>query len=99
MPLTPSQLPRSYRDVCDEQVTIYNKGRSVEERKQIPDTSEIPLDDRRHWLRIPDVICVFVDMTVQLPCARRRPIVRRQEPTNCSATRLFAYLTSSVRRT
>ena len=31
-------------------------------RAQIPDTDEIPFQNQSHWIRIPDVICVFVDM-------------------------------------
>lgn len=31
-------------------------------RNKIPDTTDIPIENPRHWLKIPDVICVFVDM-------------------------------------
>jgi class 3 adenylate cyclase len=63
MALAETQLPERFRAVCQEQIDIYNKGRTVQVRNSIPDTNDIPLDDKRHWLRIPDVICVFVDMT------------------------------------
>jgi class 3 adenylate cyclase len=63
MSLTDTQLPKQFREVCDEQLEIHGKGCSIQVRNTIPDTGEIPLDDKRHWLRIPDVICVFVDMT------------------------------------
>jgi len=56
------QLPQQYRDVIDQQVQIFNQGRSVTVRNSIPDTNEIPLDNQRLWLRIPDVICVYADM-------------------------------------
>ena len=60
--LTDDQLPKRYRDVIDEQVSIFKQGRSVTVRNSLPDTDEIPLDNPHHWLRIPDVICVYVDM-------------------------------------
>lgn len=63
MKLGATQLPKPYRDVCEEQVGIYESGRSVQVLSTIPDTPAIPLDDKRHWLRIPDVICIFADMT------------------------------------
>src|SRR5437667_12881108 len=63
MEIKTTQLPKRFREVCDDQVDIYKKGRSVQVRSSIPDTTEIPLDDKRHWLKIPDVTCVSVDMT------------------------------------
>jgi class 3 adenylate cyclase len=56
------QLPQCYREVINEQISIYNDGRSVQVINRIPDTQNIPIENPRHWLRIPDVICVFVDM-------------------------------------
>ena len=43
-------------------MAIYAKERKITVHKQIPDTTAIPLDNQVHWLRIPDVICVYVDM-------------------------------------
>ena len=57
-----NQLPERYRDIINEQIEIYDQGRSITVRNSIPETSEIPLEKPTHWLRIPDVICVFVDM-------------------------------------
>lgn len=56
------QLPKKYRDVIDEEIETFDEGRSITVRKKIPDTDEIPIENKKHWLRIPDVICVFVDM-------------------------------------
>lgn len=56
------QLPQQYREVIDEQVAIFESGRSITARNSIPQTEEIPLDNQRLWLRISDVICVYVDM-------------------------------------
>jgi len=60
--ISDSQLPKAFRDLIDEQVSILDQGRSVTLRNELPDTDDIPLDNQRHWLRIPDVICVYVDM-------------------------------------
>ena len=57
-----NQLPERYRDIISEQIEIYDQGRSITVRNSIPETSEISLEKPTHWLRIPDVICVFVDM-------------------------------------
>ena len=63
MTISTTQMPAQFRQVCTEQIQIYDQGRSVQVVSKIPDTSAIPLHDKRHWLRIPDVICVFADMT------------------------------------
>ena len=60
--LAEDQLPSSYREIIDEQLAIYDDGRSITVENRIPDTPDIPIENQRHWLRIPDVICVYVDM-------------------------------------
>ena len=60
--ISDEQLPKCYRDLIDEQIKIYNQGRSITVENSIPDTSKIPIENPKHWLRIPNVICVFVDM-------------------------------------
>jgi class 3 adenylate cyclase len=62
MSIGSKQMPEKFRAVISEQVRIFEKPRTIEVRNSVPDTSEIPLADRSHWLRIPDVICVYVDM-------------------------------------
>lgn len=62
MAIKDTQLPALYRAVIDDQITVFKKSRSIQVRNTIPDTDQIPLDDQSHWLRIPDVVCVFVDM-------------------------------------
>lgn len=56
------QVPARFSDVFDEQMDIYLEGRTIENRRKIPDTTDIPLDDKRRWLKIENVTCVFVDM-------------------------------------
>ena len=56
------QMPARYKTVCDDQIAVYDRGRSITVRNSIPDTPQIPIENPKQWLRIPDVICVFVDM-------------------------------------
>ncbi len=60
--ITKTQMPQVLRDIANDELTLYRKGRSVTVKNSIPDTADIPIQNRRHWLRIPDVVCVFVDM-------------------------------------
>jgi len=60
--ITEDQMPSRFRDVIDEQIAIFDDGRSIQVRNTIPDTTEIPIENPKHWLRIPDAICVYVDM-------------------------------------
>ncbi len=60
--ITDEQMPERFLEVIEEQVSIYNMGRSIQAINTIPDTSAIPIQNPSHWLRIPKVICVYVDM-------------------------------------
>lgn len=62
MKITETQLPQRFRDEIADQITIYNQPRTFEERRTIPDTTIIPIHDKSRWLRIREVICVYVDM-------------------------------------
>lgn len=57
-----AQMPVEYREVIENQVEIYKEGSTVQDRTKIPDTKDIPIENPKHWLKIPDVICLFVDM-------------------------------------
>lgn len=62
MALSDTQMPEVYKEIIDEQVEIWNKGTSVTVKNAIPETTDIPIENPKYWLRIPDVICVYVDM-------------------------------------
>jgi class 3 adenylate cyclase len=62
VPIGANQLPERFRHEIEDQLAIYRGGRTFEQRREIPDTRAIPLLDPKHWLRIPSVICVYVDM-------------------------------------
>ncbi|MFE8598328.1 hypothetical protein [Archangium violaceum] len=57
-----TQVPERFKKLLDAELEKYNQGRSIQVRRSIPDTTEIPIEDPRHWLKIPNIICVFVDM-------------------------------------
>jgi len=57
-----SQIPSRFQTIIDRQVELYGQRRTFEIRNEIPPTNTIPLNNRLHWFRIPDVISVFVDM-------------------------------------
>ncbi len=57
-----TQVPAELKALFEEQLALYEKGTSVTLRNDIPDTTEIPIENPRHWLKIPDVTCIYVDM-------------------------------------
>lgn len=62
MTITENQMPAQFREVIQEQTEIFEEGRSVQVVNSIPPTTKIPIQNPAHWLKIPDVICVYVDM-------------------------------------
>lgn len=62
MSILDSQMPTRFRQEIQEQIEIYNQRRTFEERASIPDTTDIPIQDKRRWLRIRSVVAVYVDM-------------------------------------
>jgi class 3 adenylate cyclase len=60
--LTADQMPERYRQIIEAESAGFDQPKSVQVVNSIPDTSAIPLQNPNHWLRVPDVICVFVDM-------------------------------------
>jgi len=57
-----NQIPSRYKRIIDDELSIFKNSVSVTSRNSIPDTSQIPIENPSHWLKIPDVVCVFVDM-------------------------------------
>lgn len=81
----------------EEQLALYKKGASIQVVGRIPDTTEIPIENPRHWLRIPDVVCVFVDMkgSTQLSAASHdKSTAAAYQLYSGTAVRVFAELQS-----
>jgi len=57
-----NQMPKKFKDIIDDEVAIFPKGVSITERKTLPQTHQIPIENPTEWIKIRDVICVFVDM-------------------------------------
>lgn len=60
--ITDTQVLSGVRELIDDEISLYSKGTPITIMNEIPDTGKIPLDDPKHWLRIPEIICVYVDM-------------------------------------
>lgn len=56
------QLPEKYKNIINNEIECFKKRRSITVKNTIPDTPQIPIENPKLWLRIPDVVCVFVDM-------------------------------------
>jgi class 3 adenylate cyclase len=57
-----NQVPDKYKKVLDEQLNIFKQSIKTTEFNNIPETSKIPIENPLHWIKLRDVVCVFVDM-------------------------------------
>jgi class 3 adenylate cyclase len=60
--VTDDQVLPAIKEIIGDARSLYKKTVSVTQRNAIPDTNDIPIENLLYWLKIPDVICVFVDM-------------------------------------
>jgi class 3 adenylate cyclase len=51
-----------YLNIIDNEIENYSKRKTIQVVNTIPETQDIPINNPLHWLRIPEIICVFVDM-------------------------------------
>lgn len=56
------QVLPSVKKIIDDARTLYSQSASITQRNSIPDTNQIPIENPTSWLKIPNVICIFVDM-------------------------------------
>ena len=65
---------KSVQSIVDEAISIYQDAVSITNMNKIPDTQQIPIENPRQWLKIPDVICIFADMkgSTQLSASRHQ---------------------------
>ncbi|MCD4705511.1 hypothetical protein K8R61_00330, partial [bacterium] len=52
---------KEIQNILDEAQKRYKEGEQIEPKDQIPSGDDIPLEINK-WLRIDDVVCVFIDM-------------------------------------
>ncbi len=60
--LSANQVPTRFSQILNDQIGLYQKRRFIQVVNKIPSTKEIPIENPLHWLRIPNVVSVFVDM-------------------------------------
>lgn len=56
------QMPEKYREVIKKQLEKFKRDVITEQVDKIPNVKDIPTEKSDTWLKIKDVICVFVDM-------------------------------------
>ncbi|MFA0630351.1 adenylate/guanylate cyclase domain-containing protein [Vibrio sp. 10N.222.49.A3] len=56
------QLPENLRNIIDKQVKKFSKPVSTSSMSRIPNVDSIPTEQSDKWLKIDNVVCVFVDM-------------------------------------
>ncbi len=56
------QVLPSIKEIIDDAKTLFRQTAAITQENSIPDTTAIPIENPRHWLKIPNVVCVFVDM-------------------------------------
>ena len=56
------RLPLTIEQIIETELEYFNQSVSITNQNQIPDTPQIPIQNPTTWLKIPDVICCFVDM-------------------------------------
>jgi class 3 adenylate cyclase len=79
-----NQVPIRFKAIMDDEVSIFKDTPSITLRNSIPDTTAIPIENKTHWFRIPDVICVFVDMVGSTKLS-----AQKYDQTTARAYRLF----------
>jgi class 3 adenylate cyclase len=56
------KLLPSVEAIIEKEIEFFDQSVSITIQNQIPDTPQIPIQNPTNWLKIPDVICCFVDM-------------------------------------
>jgi Adenylate cyclase, family 3 (some proteins contain HAMP domain) len=60
--ITENQLPQALIDIIDRQVEKFSPPIFTDTLDHIPHVDDIPSEVANRWIKIPEVICVFVDM-------------------------------------
>ena len=79
-----NQVPNRFKEIMDDELSIFKETPSITLINSIPDTTAIPIEKKTHWFRIPDVVCVFVDMLGSTKLS-----AQKYDQTTARAYRLF----------
>ncbi len=60
--ISENQIPKEYKDIIESQLDRFKQKIHTEEIDRIPVVDNIPSEYSEKWLKIKNVICVFVDM-------------------------------------
>ncbi|SIR06447.1 Adenylate and Guanylate cyclase catalytic domain-containing protein [Alkalispirochaeta americana] len=60
--VTFEQVLDNIKEIISTQNKNYELATSIQVVNKIPETDNIPIEKPNHWLKVPDVICVFADM-------------------------------------
>lgn len=60
--LTETQMCAKYREIIAAEKAVFDAGAKVERSAGVPALEDIPIQDRSKWIKVPSVICVFIDM-------------------------------------
>jgi len=76
--------------IIEEQNKNYENTTSIQIVNNIPSTDQIPIENPNHWLKIPDVVCVFADMinSTQLSASKH----------DKSSASIYQYFTGTIIR-
>lgn len=55
-------LTPAIEEIIQAELNYFKQTVSITNHNKIPDTTKIPIQEPLHWLKIPNVICCFVDM-------------------------------------
>jgi class 3 adenylate cyclase len=75
---------KTVQNIIDEELQHFATGARVTNQGAIPDTTQIPIENPVHWLKIPNVIACFVDMEGSTKLS-----ATTHERTTANAYRLF----------
>jgi class 3 adenylate cyclase len=59
---TEGKLPSSIEEIIETELKHFKQSVSITNYNDIPETTQIPIEKPTNWLKIPDVVCCFVDM-------------------------------------
>lgn len=62
MSILKTQVNKEIIEIIEDELTNSRQSISITTRNVIPDTTIIPIEKPNTWFKIPDVICVFIDM-------------------------------------
>lgn len=83
--VTEDQVLSSIYSIIEEEIDVFEKANEIEVKDNIPETNNIPIENRNKWIKLNNVICVFVDMIGSTKLS-----AKHHDKTTASAYQLFS---------